>query len=155
MSLSRQMALLLALSLAGVLASQALRTSPLPWYEQWSTRIERDAKAAGLKLLPLDEVRASVEGFRHVVLDARPVEEYHEGRIPGALNLPAHAFDEVAPTVLPILLPEQPVIVYCSGVDCDDSIQLGKLLISQGYTNVFMYAGGFAEWEQTGQEVER
>ena len=152
---SRQIACLLVLSFCGALASQLVRTNPLAWYESWSTRVEREALAAGLKLLPLSEIQSMVSTFTHVFLDARPEEEYLAGRIPGAMNLPTHAFDEVAPQILPILLPDQPVVVYCSGVDCDDSIQLGTLLIQQGYTNIYMYPGGFTEWEESGQEVER
>ena len=146
---------LTALSLAGVAGSQLLREQPLPWYEAWSQRIERQAVEAGLALVDLESVKVITETFSSVLLDARRMEDYLQGRLPGAMSLPVYAFDQHMHEVLPLLLPDQQIVVYCSGADCDESILLGQLLIEQGFTNLALYAGGFAEWTDKGLPVER
>jgi rhodanese-related sulfurtransferase len=54
-----------------------------------------------------------------------------------------------------LLTPEQPIVVYCSGPECDESLKLGEILITAGYTNIALFAGGMTAWTEAGYEVQR
>ena len=54
-----------------------------------------------------------------------------------------------------LLTREQPLITYCSGLECDDSFMLALFLREQGFTNVVLFAGGFEAWEKAGYPVEK
>ena len=40
-------------------------------------------------------------------------------------------------------------------VDCDDSELLARELYSMGFSRLFVYKGGFEEWENSGMPVEK
>lgn len=90
-----------------------------------------------------------------LIVDARDAEEYAEGHIPGAINLP---YDEAVtdPVRLQNLAaPDRPIVVYCGGGTCEVSINLAnELYYGAGYPKVAVYMGGFPEWVEKGLEVE-
>jgi len=155
------MILVAGLALAGALASYGLARSgkvdaykPLPLDYAWSRHVETAAGEKGLKLVSLEEARQIAESFSHIILDARKPADYDAGRLPGALSLPLTQFDEKFPGISPLLGGGQPVMVYCSGRECDESIKLGEILIKAGYTNIALFAGGMIEWNAAGYPVE-
>jgi rhodanese-related sulfurtransferase len=80
-----------------------------------------------------------------VIVDARPVPRYEEGHIPGAIVIPAAAFDKMTGK-----LPKEkdrPMVFYCVG-GCSSPLAAVKAK-SLGYTNVKVYIGGFPDWIQT------
>lgn len=93
-------------------------------------------------------------------VDARGMEEFECGTIPGSINIP---FEEMPDGDLTGYLDsalseasfDRPIIVFCSGEECDLSLHLGRFLYSSGYTRVAIFFGGAREWEQAGLEVER
>ena len=46
------------------------------------------------------------------------------------------------------------IVVYCSDVDCTASQMAYHTLTNMGYENVRRYAGGIADWEDAGFELE-
>jgi len=150
-----QMALVAALSLAAAAVSHALRSQPLDLRYAWSNHVLNQAAAKGMATVSTAEARVIADTFSHVILDARRESDYLEGHLPGAMNLPAAAFDDVFPNVAPLLSPEQPILVYCSGQDCDESILLGDMLMKSGFTNIALYAGGVTAWEEEGHSLAR
>jgi rhodanese-related sulfurtransferase len=89
-----------------------------------------------------------------LILDAREPEEFAEGHIPGALNLP---FDEVItdPARLETLDPAgRAIVVYCGGGTCEVSQQLGFELIRVGHRKVVVFQGGYPEWQEAGYPTE-
>lgn len=86
-----------------------------------------------------------------VFLDARKPEEYQEGHIPGALNFYGNELDRFAPLVIPQLTDKnQEIVAYCHGGDCDLSLQVGKTLKEQGYTQVKIFQDGWPAWSKAG-----
>ncbi len=85
-------------------------------------------------------------------IDARDSEEFNDGHISGAINIPYFHADEYLPRLDPVVRTE-PVVVYCEGEDCDMSIRLGNELFSKGYKKVFVFFGGWEEWEKSGYPV--
>ena len=129
--------------LGGVI--QFVRRDPIAWFGDWAHYIETLAREEGLPLVNREAVRAMLQDGSRLILDARPAAEYRAGHLETALSMPAD--DPAAHAeILSILTPEDGLMIYCSGVDCDDSIVLARQLVAQGFTNIVLYAGGWAEW---------
>ena len=68
-----------------------------------------------------------------IVVDVRQPEEYYQGHIKGAVNIPINALKEKAPIMLPDI--NQEIIVYCrTGIR---SLDAAHILENMGYKNVF------------------
>jgi phage shock protein E len=86
-------------------------------------------------------------GTAHLLLDVRTPEEYADGHISGAVNIPlaelANQLSQVPQNI--------PVVVYCrSG---NRSAQAATLLKEAGYTQV-LDMGGIVDWVEAGYPVE-
>jgi len=81
-----------------------------------------------------------------IFLDAREPEDYQAGHIRGAINLPFERLDEYWPNVEPYVAKNAQIITYCSGADCELSLHEARFLKGQGYSNLFVFFGGWTEW---------
>lgn len=82
----------------------------------------------------------------YILLDVRTVEEFEEGHIPGAINIPNETISSEEIPELPDK--NQLILVYCrSG---NRSKQASQKLAQQGYTNIVEF-GGINDW--TGETV--
>lgn len=86
-------------------------------------------------------------------LDARRTKVYEEGHVAGALGFAVWESD-VADKVFALLgegrSPTAPLVVYCSGGDCEDSHMLSERLFGAGFTNVLVYKDGWPDWQRRG-----
>jgi rhodanese-related sulfurtransferase len=149
------MLLLLALAVAGAAGSRLLTEKPLPLHYAWGEHVAGTAVEKGMRTASVEEARAISDSFSHIILDARRTSDYNAGRIPGAMSLPVHEVDKHLASVSALLTPAQPILVYCSGHECEESLELGEILIKSGYTNVTLFAGGITAWQEAGYPVER
>ena len=83
------------------------------------------------------------------VLDVRPTEEYENGHIPGALNVP---LDEIEQH-LANLPKEQDVIAYCRGEYCVLAFEAVAALRKKGFS-ARRLEEGYPEWKAAGFPVE-
>lgn len=84
---------------------------------------------------------------KFLVIDARNHEQFIENKIGNAINIFPYNenFDEVANKILS--LPKgKTLIVYCDGGECDSSHKLADILVDFGYSNLYIYTGGWEEW---------
>jgi len=88
-----------------------------------------------------------------VFVDTRSEEDYRQGHIVGAVNIP---FEEFDPRVLEeISLPyDYPIVVYCDGSECQSSTNLAKHLAEKDYADIRVFFGGWQEWEESGLPIE-
>ena len=96
---------------------------------------EEKIDRAGLKKLMAEKKNL-------VIVDARPVPRYEEGHIPGAIVMPAAAFDKQIDK-----LPKDkatPLVFYCVG-GCSSPLS-GVKAKSLGYSDVKVYVGGMPDW---------
>lgn len=107
-------------------------------------------------------VRAAVEDPRYeqgliVVVDARADEPFEAGHIPGAVQCDHYKLDRYIDGVMEKAKVAEQVIVYCNGGPCEDSIFMCQNLLERGlaYDAVFLYEGGWKEWEQSGMPIEK
>lgn len=100
------------------------------------------------KTISHEELRAKIdEKAKFVLLETTPAEEFKVGHLPGARNLPIADIDSRASDM--ITSKDSKVVVYGTGSDSDVSEKAAKKLASMGYTKVYHFAGGKAEWNVT------
>ena len=138
--------LILAVSLVSGLLARTRSENPLPWRQAWGERLASQARAEGFAVVERAEVEAILAAGTHLVFDAREADEFHAGHLPGAMSLPGSAFDEHFPGILPLLMPEGPILVYCSSPACDAALNLARQLRDAGYPMVSYYADGYEDW---------
>ena len=81
-------------------------------------------------------------------LDARHEEDFEKGHVQGAIRIAADEFAARAAEIMPLL--PGPVVIYCSGGQCDASHNLAKLLVEAKFTQVHIMTDGFPGWEHAG-----
>jgi len=89
-----------------------------------------------------------------VFIDARDKWDFAEGHIPGALNIPYYNFDKNDEN-LKTLPKDRTVVLYCGGNDCDASLSLAKELQKLKYLVLYVFSGGWGEWEKAGFAIEK
>jgi len=108
----------------------------------------------GIHLVGLETARAFVESQTGAVLDARDPGLYAQGHLPGARLCHVYELDSYLPGLLDSLTLDTPLLVYCTGEDCEDSRFLAQSLQEVGYRRLYIYTGGFGQWAQQGLPVE-
>ena len=93
-------------------------------------------------------------------VDSRDTCEYHCGTIPGSVHisfecLPEGDLGSYFDSALSGVAKDHPIVVFCSGEECDLSLYLGRLLNDCGYSYVLTFFGGSREWERFGFGLER
>ncbi|HMO51057.1 MAG TPA: rhodanese-like domain-containing protein [Kiritimatiellia bacterium] len=150
-----QMLMLLGATVALAAAASRFYEQPLPLDYPWSRHVEQSALETGMQVMTVAEAEAAVQSFSHIVLDARREADYLAGHLPGAMSLPANDVDAHFAMISSLLDPAMPIMVYCSGQDCDESLLVGRMVIDAGYTNVTLFVGGFRAWQEAGLPVQR
>jgi rhodanese-related sulfurtransferase len=84
-------------------------------------------------------------------LDARRTNVYEQGHIAGAR--PFSVWESDVDDKVKAFFQEgrdqsQPLVVYCSGGDCEDSHTLAQKLYFVGFDNVLVYKDGFPDWQK-------
>src|SRR5437763_1059854 len=75
------------------------------------------------------------------IIDVRDLDEYESGHIPTALHIP---WDIVTEKIKGIKLDKE-LIVYCR--TRTRALKAAHSLEDMGYKNIFVYHGGWEEWE--------
>jgi rhodanese-related sulfurtransferase len=91
-------------------------------------------------------------------LDARRTSVYAQGHIAGARPVSvweADADDKVKAFFQEGPDQSAPVVVYCSGGDCEDSHMLAEKLYKVGFDNVLVYKDGFPDWQRRGLPIHK
>jgi len=90
-------------------------------------------------------------------LDARRTSLFEDGHVAGARSVSVWESD-VDEKVM-ALMGEQdgakPLVLYCSGGDCEDSHLLAQKLWGAGFNDVLVYRDGFPDWVKRGGAVRR
>ena len=92
-------------------------------------------------------------------LDARRTSVYEQGHIAGARPFSvweSDIDDKVNKLYTERSDPrdqERPIVIYCSGGDCEDSHMLAQKLWGIQFNNVYVYKDGFPDWEKRGGAI--
>lgn len=107
-------------------------------------------KLTFVTLEKLLEMRANRENF--TLVDVLSEESYHEGHIPGAINIPVAQVPQQAA----VRLDKKAVIVtYCGGYTCKASTDAARQLLELGYTKTLDFKAGKKGWITAGLELEK
>ncbi|MBC8322742.1 MAG: rhodanese-like domain-containing protein [Candidatus Marinimicrobia bacterium] len=87
-----------------------------------------------------------------VFVDARDDEYFKDGHIPNAWN--SGFFMELMFKLDSAQTKNGPVVLYCSDDECGSSEELANDLFNEGFTKLFVFKGGWLEWEAAGYPVE-
>jgi sulfur-carrier protein adenylyltransferase/sulfurtransferase len=87
---------------------------------------------------------------RPLVVDVRELDEWTEGRIPGAIHIPRGNLESRIEQAAPDHA--QPIVVYCAAGN--RSAFAAKSLEELGYENVVSLAGGYTDWKRSGFPTE-
>jgi peroxiredoxin/rhodanese-related sulfurtransferase/CBS domain-containing protein len=97
-----------------------------------------------------DEVRRLL-GQGAQLAEVLPESSYEKEHLPGAISLPLKHLDAGAARRLD---PERPVIVYCYDAQCDLSPRAAAQLETLGFSNVYDYVAGKADWGSFGLPLD-
>ena len=100
-----------------------------------------------------EELHAHIADPDLILLEVLPETYYQQGHLPRARLLPPDRVRELARDLAPTKA--APVVVYCASQTCKNSHDAAKVLGDAGYTNVRVYVGGKADWQDAGLPVER
>jgi rhodanese-related sulfurtransferase len=100
-----------------------------------------------------------LHGKNVLFLDARRTSVYEQGHIAGARPYSVwesdiddkvrKLFDERSDPSAQAL----PIVIYCSGGDCEDSHMLAQKLWGIQFNNLYVYKDGFPDWQQHGAQL--
>jgi rhodanese-related sulfurtransferase len=106
-------------------------------------------------VISLEEAKALCSDKKAIFIDARSPEDYAQGHIRCALNVPWQAFDEYVDRVWDKIPDNAWIVTYCDGEHCSLSEDLAKELSSMGYKKVKVLLNGWTRWLEAGLPVER
>jgi rhodanese-related sulfurtransferase len=98
-----------------------------------------------------DEVRRLVREEHAQLVEALPVEDFDDEHLPDAISIPLKTLDRASVASLD---PRRPVIVYCYDLECDVSPRAAWRLEGLGFSRVYDYAAGKADWGSFGLPLE-
>jgi len=101
-----------------------------------------------------DVIKQFQEGSA-VFIDARKPEEFAEGHIKGAINVPSTEVFDTVERVTKFVATIQPVIVYCTGGNCEASHVVADVLRNHhGFEQVKIFTNGWEELSKAPQFAE-
>ncbi|HKQ48873.1 MAG TPA: rhodanese-like domain-containing protein [Phycisphaerae bacterium] len=160
--------LILLLSSAVGVAANLVRPKPLTWIRRelpkpvapapTTTAPETPAASAPSArpdVVSIDEVLQHLSAGSATMVDARETNEYVEGHLKGAFNMPSSAAFKAGEVLAGMVPPDAKIIVYCGGGDCEASHNVSDALKRDfGFTDVFIYEKGWEEIEKSGRFTE-
>ncbi len=82
-----------------------------------------------------------------VFIDARVARDFATGHLDGAISLPVNTGKERRDRTLAGVSKAAPVVVYCQSSACKFAESVAVTLATDGFSNVSIFKGGWAEWE--------
>ena len=89
-----------------------------------------------------------------IFIDARDPSDFSKERILNSINI---SYDEVEnyEDIILDLDPLKPVVIYCSGGECELSMHLGDILFDEyEFEKVLIFEDGFPAWKKSGYPIE-
>ena len=124
----------------------------IPIFKARKEKVEQSKEIYEITSINLEQARELFHHTEPLFIDARSLEEYKIGHIPGALNVPVE-FLESFELDLINLDPEQTFVCYCNDPDCDLSLEVAMWLEEQGFTNILYFPAGWISWIEAGNQI--
>jgi rhodanese-related sulfurtransferase len=130
--------------------------------EKASMTLVTDVKSGGYRLIGAEALNQWLTEKKDVIIiDTMPKEDFDKIRIKGAVNGPMPKVEkELTPFDKTTLLrvagedKEKTIVLYCGFTACRRSHWGAKILVENGYNNVYRYPGGIIGWLESGYPAE-
>ncbi|MFB3903161.1 MAG: rhodanese-like domain-containing protein [Acidobacteriota bacterium] len=156
----RNVAIIIMLAVAAAGLNNTFSGRGIPWVPQEvkvegaKPRLVLSSAAAAINYIQIEEARSKFDqGIRFV--DAREAEEYRNGHVKGAVNIPATEAPEAIQSALGNQSRDQDIVIYCDGEECGASSLLAGKLQRLGFTKVYVFFNGWTAWQTAGLPVEK
>lgn len=107
------------------------------------------------KAITREELKRWIDEEKDFVLvDVLSEASYNAKHLPGAVHAAVREpdFHEKVDKLAPDM--EKPVVVYCGSFTCQLSPLAAHKLSQMGYTEVYDFEGGLADWQEAGYPLE-
>ena len=134
-----------------------LRTESLPFIAvplekiEDITQIENNSLQPQIREISID-VAERLYSDSVLFIDAREEEYYIEGHIPNSIC--NDDFDSLVYQIEDFVAYNNGFVVYCSDDDCGSSEDLAYQLQDQGFTNIYLFKGGWKQWVENDLPME-
>lgn len=130
--------------------------------EKASMTLVADVKSGGYQLIGAEALNKWLTEKKNVVIiDTMPKEDFDKARIKGAANSPIPKTGKELTandkkTILKVAGEdkEKTIVVYCGFTACRRSHWGAKILVENGYKNVYRFPGGIIGWLEYGYPAE-
>ncbi|UCF82547.1 MAG: rhodanese-like domain-containing protein [Desulfobacteraceae bacterium] len=153
-SVLRQVTVIILLSFALGLLMNQVRSNSLPLIADWAPEVRLASDSGESLIISLEEAKALCSDKGAVFLDARSPEDYAQGHIRCAQNIPWQSFDAYIDRVFNMIPDDAWIVTYCDGEHCSLSEDLAKELVSMGYQKVKVLLNGWTRWLEAGLPVK-
>lgn len=100
------------------------------------------------KTMTRDELKEKLDRKDDFVLiNVLAGSSYEAMHIPGSINIDVHQPDFLDKVTKEMPEKDKEIVVHCSSFTCQSSPVAAKKLVEAGYTNVYDFAGGLADWK--------
>ena len=154
----------MSLALAGYASAQTSPKGMEVPVEKAAVKFAADVKDGGYKVVDTDELKKWLdEGKKVTVISTLPVaDDKALGTLSGAVNGTMPKTEkELTPAEKDNLLKvagadkEQVIVIYCGFVACRRSHIGAKILVENGFQNVYRYPGGVIAWKEAGNPLAK
>ena len=107
-----------------------------------------------MQTISREQLRQMLDDNRKLVLiETLPEESFRKEHLPGAVNVPVDdpKFEKKVHDAIPEK--DSDVVVYCADKACPASPKAAHKLEQLGFTSVFDYENGKADWKDAGLEL--
>lgn len=126
---------LLAVSSAAAVLTNAIRQDGLPWVIDPKTSVNpgENPSLAEQISVAIEELRDHLNNMTATFVDARKPEEFTEAHLATAVNIPSTEKEQYIDRMFEMLPPDGLIIIYCEGGGCESSSEVFEFLVSNGF----------------------
>jgi rhodanese-related sulfurtransferase len=150
----KETAIILLIAIVLAAGSYLLRPGALPLIKRDAAATPGVADDALFKPITIEHAEALFQKGHTLFADARSLIAFEQHHIPGALHLDPHEMDQWSDEMMTRYPPDQIIITYCDGANCDLSKTLAEKLTWLGFEQVFYLSDGWAQWQKRGLPIE-
>ncbi|MBU0996281.1 MAG: rhodanese-like domain-containing protein [Proteobacteria bacterium] len=158
----KEAVVILALALITAFSINFISPRGIALVGQWDTsqgvvsaRTKNDVVHEEREINDIMDAKAVFDEHTAVFVDARRREEFEEGHVKGAVPFPVKEYENIIESFIESNPFDVPLVIYCSGRECEDSHVLASYLSDEGYLNARVMVDGFPLWQSKGFPVEK
>lgn len=164
---TRQLIVILILSTVLGLGLNAISPNSIAYFGKYRSIssgnhiiVPPNADVGDPPFIALDLAELEFNTGKALFIDCGKTSDFECGTIPGSINipfesLPAENLGNYLDSALGGCPKDKLLIPFCSGEECDLSLQMARNLQALGYTNLAVFFGGSREWDKFGLGLKR